>query len=1046
MRRFCGDLFGVLVTVLLTSLVLCACAVAREFEMTKFDVHTTFSQETPGELTGASGYRNIEEPYAFSQAGGHPIALTTTIEFKKQVIHTSSGGIGEIPAGGDPKDIQVELPPGLLADPLSGPRCPLAVFTRQGARNCPAATQIGFVELFFAATVIDADIYNLVPEAGQSAEFGIPPGGSINVILTAHLVHTAEGYGFTVVSNNIPQRGFTRLKLSFWGTPADSAHTPQRGRACGGNPFAGFPTCANGVLTSLGGEAAGVEPVPFLVMPTDCADGPEKVRVLYDSWQEPGLFYEGPASELPQSTGCGALSFQPELEVRPDTKQADAPVGLNVNLKVPQPEEPGVPRTPDLRNAVVTLPPGLSINPSVVDGVQACNETGPEGIDLRTDLNHKQEPLKPGELDEGEKFGPNGEPQLEAGHCPEASVVGTAEAVTPLLPEPIKGHLYLARPLCGGAGQAGCVEEDARDGRLYRLYMELGGEGALANTGINIKLAGTVSADLATGQISSSFVNNPQAPFSELRLHLNGGPRAELANPQSCGQARTTSDFTPWSATGTFEGKLIQGTPDANPVSFFDVTGCSATEGFAPSFSAGTVTSEAGIFTPFTMTLSRKDGEQDIAGIQVHTPAGLLGMLANVPLCPEDQANDPARYGECDASKIGTTMVASGAGSHPFEISGDVYLTGPYEGAPFGLSIVTHAVAGPFNLGLVVVRARINVDPATSELTVTTDETGPYKVPQIVFGVPLRLKRITVNIDRPNFMFNPTNCNRLQVSANVSGSLNTLAHVSSPFAVGGCKGLAFAPSFKVSTSAHTSKAGGASLDAKVSFPPSTPGTEANIGYVKVELPKQMPSRLTTLQKACTAAVFDADPAGCPAASIIGIARASTPLLPVGLSGPVYFVSNGGEAFPDLVVVLQGDGVRVDLTGNTFISKTGVTSSTFKTIPDVPVNTFELYLPQGPNSALAANTNLCTASAGTRVLKRKITKHIHGHTVHQTLTKTVKSSGLVMPTEFVAQNGAVMKQNTKITVTGCAKNAKAAAKSAKTARKARKANTKRRASK
>ncbi len=387
------------------------------------------------------------------------------------------------------------------------------------------------------------------------------------------------------------------------------------------------------------------------------------------------------------------------------------------------------------------------------------------------------------------------------------------------------------------------------------------------------------------------------------------------------------------------------------------------------------------------MNLSRQDREQYVKGIQVHTPPGLLGMLSSVPLCEEPLA----RSGHCpESSKIGTTRVASGAGSHPFEIGGNVYLTTGYGGAPFGLSVVTNAVAGPFNLGLVVVRARIQVDPQTSALTITTDETGPYAVPQIIFGVPLRLQRITVDIDRPGFMFNPTNCKAQQITADVSGSQQATASVSSPFAVGACETLAFKPTFKVSTSGHTSRANGASLDVKLAYPAGSMGKQANIASVKVSLPKQLPSRLSTLQKACPAATFAANPATCPPGSVIGVVRAKTPLLPVGLSGPVYFVSHAGEAFPSLIVVLQGDGVRVDLTGSTFISKAGITSSTFKTVPDVPVGTFELYLPEGKDSALAANVNLC-------------------------------KSKLVMPTIFRAQNGAQLKQNTKIAVSGCAKN-------------------------
>jgi hypothetical protein len=577
----------------------------------------------------------------------------------------------------------------------------------------------------------------------------------------------------------------------------------------------------------------------------------------------------------------------------------------------------------------------------------------------------------------------------------------------------------LARPSCGGAGQEPCTDQDALDGRLYELYLEFGGTGPLAAAGINVKARGYVEANPATGQLTTVVDENPQVPISEVKIHLNGGPRAPLDNPTVCGPAVTTADLTPWSAPGiTPEGLSMAGTPDATPFSFYTVEpeGCPAVWPFNPGFLTGTVTPQAGQFSAFTLNLSRQDREQFVKGIQIHTPPGLLGMLSSVQLCGEPEADD----GHCpESSKIGTTRVASGAGSHPFEIEGTVYLTGPHDGAPFGLSVVTPAVAGPFNLGLVIVRARIDVDPNNSTLTVTTDQTGPYALPQILDGVPLRLKRITVNIDRPSFMFNPTNCNSQQITAVLSGSENAKATVSSPFAVGGCKSLAFKPQFAVTTSGKTSRAKGASLDAKLSYPAGSVGSEANIARVKVDLPKQLPSRLTTLQKACTAATFASNPANCPAASIVGIVKASTPLLPVGLSGPVYFVSHGGEAFPSLIVVLQGDGVRVDLTGSTFISKAGITSSTFKTVPDVPVNSFELYLPEGPYSALAANGNLCGLTT-TVTSRHRVVEKAHGRTVHKTVTtRTTKPASLVMPSEFVAQNGAVLKQNTKVQVTGCA---------------------------
>ncbi|HWY19061.1 MAG TPA: hypothetical protein VNY27_10190 [Solirubrobacteraceae bacterium] len=996
----------------------------KPFGITKFTMQTIErTEEREIEENGNAGFEFINKPYVFTQAGGHPWALTTTGELTTEQAGKWPNEFEEVLCGcvpiaptQDPKDIVAGLPAGLLGNPQAVPRCSLALVT--GGGRCPADTQVGWYRL--GAGGEDpryvGPIVNVAPSAGESAEFALENPAAIQQLLTAHLVRTESPvthqreYGFTVATNEIPLVGLFRFELTFWGVPADPSHNAMRGRTCKTtNPI--FPLECTG-----GGEVSGVAPVSFLSLGSDCSGGPLTGTLRADSWQHPGTVegghYSGFAeatTTMPALTGCNLLSFDPTIETLPDTLLADAPVGLGVNLNVPQSEKPGSKATPHLRDAVVTLPEGLSISPGIVDGIQACDETGAHGINF--------------DGRESEEKGPSGELQLAPGHCPDASTVGTAEAITPLLPEPVKGHVYLARPGCGGPGQAACTEQDALDGNLYQLYLELGGTGGLANEGINIKARGFVEANPATGQLTTRFLENPQTPFSELKIRLNGGPRAPLDNPAACGVATTTSDLTPWSAPGTTpEGLLVAGTPDATSSSFFNVD--LAGDGLAtpcptlplnPGFLAETVSPRAGQFTPFTLDLTRQDREQFVKGVQVHTPPGLLGMLSSVPLCEEPLAGN----GHCpESSRIGSTTVASGAGSHPFEISGNVYLTKGYGGAPFGLSVVTDAVAGPFNLGLVVVRARIAVDPVDSSLTITTDETGPYAIPQIVFGVPLRLKRITVNIDRPGFMFNPTNCAGRQITARISGSRNTVASVSSPFAVGGCRTLAFQPHFTVSTSGRTSKRQGASLDAKVAYPPFQAGSQANISYVKVELPRQLPSRLTTLQKACLAAVFEANPANCPPASMIGIVRSTTPLLPVPLTGPVYFVSHGGEAFPSLVAVLQGDGVRVDLTGTTFIDKHGITSSTFKTVPDVPVSSFELYLPEGPYSALAANTNLCNTTS-TATVTRKVTRRIHGHTIHQTTkTKVTKPAGLDMPTEFIAQNGAVMKQITHIQVTGC----------------------------
>ncbi len=982
-----------------------AATARKAFRIERFSLQTTVPRQE-----GAGGFFNVvNEPYVFTQAGGHPDAVTFTVKFASE--QAPPGPLGsESFVTQDPRDIVTVLPPGLLGNPTAVPRCSLTALTGvNGNGACSPSSQIGLVRLKFGVAEALAPIYNMVPEAGQSAEFALNVQGT-DFFLTAHLVRTAQGYEFIVADNGIPPINIREAELTFWGVPAEARYDWMRGLHCA-KPAGEAVLCNN--FKQGGDESAGVAPVPFLTMGTDCSAGPQVAEVRTDSWETPGSVgvdgaysagYKTASWVMPGLTGCNVLAFEPAIEAAPASVIADEPIGLGVNIKMPQSEAPGTNGAPHLRNAVVTLPEGMSISPGIVDGIQACNETGPEGINFTGP--------------ESEEIAADGEWQLAAGHCPTASTVGTTEAVTPDLDEPVHGHVYLARPSCGGAGQEPCTEQDALDGHLYQLYLEFGGEGALGSTGIHVKAHGYVEANPATGQLTTVVDENPQVPLNEVKIHLNGGPRAPLDNPTVCGPATTTSDLTPWSEPGTTplpEALSMPGTPDATPSSYFNVTGCAGgPPPFAPGFLAGTVSPQAGQYSAFTLNLTRQDREQFVKGIQIHTPPGLLGMLSSVQLCEEPQAD----AGTCpEASKIGTTRVASGAGSHPFEIEGTVYLTGPHDGphdgAPFGLSVVTPAVAGPFNLGLVIVRARIDVNPIDSTLTVTTDETGPYALPQILDGVPLRLKQVTVNINRPSFMFNPTNCGAQHITAVLSGSQNTKATVSTPFAAAGCASLQFKPKFAVSTSGRTSKAAGASLDAKLSFPAGPVGSEANIARVKVDLPKQLPSRLTTLQKACTAAQFETNPAGCPPASIVGTVRASTPLLPVGLTGPVYFVSHGGEAFPSLIVVLQGDGVRVDLTGSTFISHAGITSSTFKTVPDVPVSTFEIYLPEGRYSALAANGNLCTSA-----------------------------SKLSMPTAFLAQNGTEIHETTKISVTGCPKARKAKKKKQKS--KAKQASDYRRA--
>jgi len=502
---------------------------------------------------------------------------------------------------------------------------------------------------------------------------------------------------------------------------------------------------------------------------------------------------------------------------------------------------------------------------------------------------------------------------------------------------------------------------------MVPLLLEVDGPGVI------VKLAGHTAIDQESGRLTSSFREDPQLPFSDLEVTLKNGPDAPLVNPHVCGPAPASVQLTPWSAAAATE-------VSAPPI---PIGGCSPPT-FTPSLRAGmTGTAQAGAFSPFSVTLARPDGQQDLRSITVTTPPGLLGMLSHVSPCGETQAN----AGTCPAaSEIGSTSVTVGPGPQPYEITGGrVFLTGPYRGQPFGLSIVLPAAAGPFTLagdtgvGTEALRASIAIDPTTAALTVSSDE-----LPRQLNGIPLDIDRVVVDIDREGFMFNPTNCSAMSVAGDARSTTGTAAALSFPFQSVNCATLAFKPRFMALTHARTSKARGAYLHVKVIAGPG----QANIGKVKVDLPKQLPSRLTTLQKACPAPTFLANPASCPAASDVGSATALTPVLSGRLTGPAYLVSHGGAAFPDLEIVLQGEGITLILDGKTDI-KRGITSSDFQTLPDAPITSFDLVLPAGPHSALAANASLCKAT-------------------------------LRMPTAITAQDGAVVAGTTKIAVSGCAR--------------------------
>jgi hypothetical protein len=842
---------------------------------------------TTSSCTYASVQRNRSE--AFTQAAGHPPLGITAFVFN----HKSSV-LGEEPEGAV-KNIRVDLPPGLAGNPEALPKCPLAAFQKD---ECKPDTQVGTNELTVFDGIDDltvsGTVYNLEQPPGLALDFGIhvavEPLVSVHIYLQGHVAWSSDYHEYFEI-DNIPREGevlgqkvplaVLKSKLIF------------NGRAGKGD---------------------------FLTLPSTCSST-TTAYLRVESW-------EGQVSSTQTHTpvgveGCGSVPFQPTAEVQPETTQSDAPDGASTEVRVPQNAGPEEIDTADIRDAHLTLPEGLTLNPAAARGLQACT-AAQIGIGTANPVT-----------------------------CPPSSLVGTVTIETDLPPGSLTGNVYLGSPAGGPIAEP-----------PYTIYLD-----AESIYGVSVRLKGSIAPDPLTGRLEATFTENPQLPFSALILKLKGGAQAPLANPLACGSTAAQALFTPYT-----------GTPAALSSTPFLTTGCPAPLPFSLAQSTQDSSPDAGAFTAYTFNLSRADGQQYLARVKTVLPPGLLGAIPSVPLCSEPQAGD----GTCPAaSQIGVATVNAGSGPEPYAFSGPAFLTGPYAGAPYGLSIAVPASAGPFDLGsspcdCVLTRVALDIDPYTARVIATS------ALPTIVKGVPVRLRGVSIAVNRPNFLFNPTNCNALATESTLTSGFGAIQSPSSPFQVNDCGALAFKPALKFATAAHASKAAGASLRVRL-----TQGAhQANIRSVFAVLPRQLSARLKTLQQACPEATFAAGPGGCPAGSQVGGATVTTPVLPGALSGPAYLVSHGGAAFPDLDLVLKDGGVRVILVGNTNIAK-GLTTSNFAAIPDAPVSSFTLDLPIGPHSALAsAERSLCRQK-------------------------------LLMPTTITAQNGAQIKRNLRISVSGCA---------------------------
>lgn len=877
----------------------------------------------------------------FTQAGGHPFAATTSIDFN--TFRHPDPLKSDLTAVEAVKDVEVDLPAGFSGDLTGVEQCTLPQLSNSqsiaATPLCTPSSQVGTILVRFNGGLGSPlgfgpfPVFNMVPPVDAPARFGFNVAGTVVTLdVTAR---TATDYGLTAHLRNISEGLATAgATVTLWGVPADPVHDFER--ACAGQvgPAQNGPHC-----TSSAARTA------LLRNPTSCPDPglglPTTLRM--DSWVHPGIFVQqtifshiqdgypfAPASWGPQqgTTGCAAVPFDPRLAVTPATTASAQPSGYAFDISLPQTNDPLVIGQSDLRKAVVTLPLGVRFNTSAAAGLDGCS---PAQVALHTEADAA---------------------------CPPGSKLGSVTLKTPAIRDPLEGSVYLAGP------------HDNPFDTLIALYIVARG------SGLTVKLAGRVDLDQVTGQVTATFDDNPQQPVSNVHIAFDGGPRASLANPLACGTYVTNAELTGWS------GKVVN--TDSSFTVSKDGKGapCGAPK-FSPTFAAGTESSSAGTSSPFHVRFTRADDDQDLGGLRLNMPPGLLGRIADVPLCGAAQAN----AGTCsDRSKIGSVTVGAGSGPNPFYITdGRLYLTGPYKGAPFGLSVVVPAVAGPFNLGNVVVRQSIFVDKHTSALRIVSDP-----LPTLLQGITLGVRDVRVAIDKPRFFLNPTNCIEKRIAGQIDSASGQSAAVSDRFEAADCRGLSFTPRMALSVGGRGNTARGRTTPFSTTL--TMPKGDANLRSVRVTLPTTLNARLTVINDACTRAEFER---GNCAHARTGIATAVTPLLRDPLHGNVYFVKNG-HPLPDLFVALRGQ-VDFDLIGRITIPGSKRLRTTFDAVPDVPVRSFKLQLFGDPrNGSIGAATNLCSA----------------------------KGRGSKVELDYVGQSGKVSEVDQALRVNGCGQAHKA----------------------
>ncbi|HEX5762992.1 MAG TPA: hypothetical protein VFY04_07710 [Solirubrobacterales bacterium] len=889
------------------------------------------------------------DPLFYEEAAGHPPK-----GFTQFIVNTEAGPpLGPRPIG-DLRTIRVDLPVGLTVNPQATPQCDLGPQSEGDPATCPPNTQVGISEVTathvdtgLTVTVPPVPVYNVVPKHGEPARFGFSVAGS-KVFLEADVAWENDFHEyFTIhvhpVELPLILEGKARIaknRLTFDGMAGDGT-------------FITTPT------TCFGGA------------PPASADS--EFEHVYSTWlradsyqEEDPNFPNGSAyveAKIPPGTSpkrCEDIPFDPSIEVNPNTSQTDSPSGATVTVRLPEIKNPtkseSAKATSHVRSARVTLPSGMGLNPSAANGLVACTD---------------------------EQFGKGKRVGIA---CPEASKIGTVAVDSPPLPDgSLSGSVYVGTP----------QSNDPASGNLYRIFVSA----ESARYDILARLVGNVQANPTTGQLTTVLEGDvltgnpgsvplkglPQVPFETFELRFNGGPKAPLTSPPTCGPNTTTSSMTPWSSAvgqvspGGEEGPSTD--PPATPSHAFSLAtlpgggACPKTLGerpFSPSFATNVSNHKGGDFTELSVRMGRSDGQQELKRVDITLPPGHTAKLAGMEYCPASAiAAAGASSGAAQAASascprssfIGTAAVKAGSGSEPLALSGKAFLAGPYKGAPLSLAVITPAAAGPFDLGTVVVRVALHVNRRTAQIRAVSDP-----IPHIYGGALLNLRSVVVRTTRPNFSINPTNCSSLSTDGTLGGGgsnpLSPAAFsafpVSSSLQATGCDKLRFKPRLFLRLFGAMKRAKNPKLRAVF----LTRKSKTNPARVAVTLPRSLFLDQSNLSKVCTRVQYEAN--NCPKKSRYGHARAFTPLLDKPLKGPVFLRSSDNE-LPDLVASLRGQ-VDIDLVGRIDAVR-GRIRNTFDVVPDVPVSKFVLTMRGGKKGLLTNSREQCKASKTPRALVR-----------------------------------------------------------------------------